>query len=621
MDSECLIDNINSPADLKALTLTELGTLSKEIRALVMECVRENGGHLAANLGVVELTICLHYLFDSPRDKIVWDVGHQTYVHKLLTGRKELFHTLRCMGGLSGFPKRRESEHDIFETGHSSTSISAALGMARARDMAMEDYHVVAVIGDGAMTGGIALEALNDLGHSEEDMLVVLNDNEMSISKNVGGISRHLSNIRTDKRYLLFKKGIENALRKVPLIGKPLAHLVEKTKDALKYMLIPGIIFEEMGLTYMGPVDGHDIPKLMSAMQHAKDMKGPVLLHVITHKGKGWAASEINPEQYHSVAPHKPEDTGKGFSRTLGDTLVKLGEGDPRIVAITAAMPLGTGLAPFGWRFPTRLFDVGIAEQHAVTMAAGLAANGYRPVVAVYSTFLQRAYDQILHDVCLQKLPVVFCLDRAGLVGRDGETHHGAFDLSYLRHMPNMTILAPASPADLKAMIPYALSLDGPVAIRYPKNGVHGSIVKKESFQGGKWSILGEGDRGVIFAVGRMVDRAVQAAAEMREKGINLAVVDACVVKPLDGETLRKMTDKPMWITLEDNAQAGGFGSGVMEWLAGEQMRIPVCAMGLPDDFITHGSVGELDAMLGLDVDGVVKKIEEAMDRCGISRL
>ena len=610
-----ILDQINGPQDLKRLSMEELTALSGELRDLIMDCVRENGGHLAANLGVVELTIALHYLFDSPRDKIVWDVGHQTYIHKLLTGRKDVFHTLRCMGGLSGFPKRRESEHDIFETGHSSTSISAALGMARARDLAMDDYHVVAVIGDGAMTGGMALEALNDLGHSEEDMLVILNDNEMSISKNVGAISTHLSNIRTDKRYLLFKRGIENVLLKVPLIGKPLAHFVEHLKNTLKYMMIPGIIFEEMGLTYMGPVDGHDIPKLLGAMHHAKEMKGPVLLHVITHKGKGWAASETNPEQYHAVSPKNPEDAGKGFSKTLGDTLVSLAENDPRIVAVTAAMPLGTGLAPFGWRFPARLFDVGIAEQHAVTMAAGLAANGYRPVVAVYSTFLQRAYDQILHDVCLQRLPVIFCIDRAGLVGRDGETHHGAFDLSYLRHMPNMTVLAPSCPADLAAMIPYAISLNGPVAIRYPKNGVHSSFVKKESFQGGKWSILGEGDRGVIFAVGRMVDRAVESAEILKRRGIGIAVVDACVVKPLDDEMLRKFIDAPLWITLEDNTLSGGFGGAVTEWLASEDVHVPVCALGLPDAFVPHGSVGELDAMLSLDAEGVADRIETAVGR------
>jgi len=610
-----ILDQINGPQDLKKLKPEELTALSGELRHLIMDCVRENGGHLAANLGVVELTICLHYLYDSPRDKIVWDVGHQTYIHKLLTGRKDLFHTLRCMGGLSGFPKRRESEHDIFETGHSSTSISAALGMARARDLCMEHYHVTAVIGDGAMTGGMALEALNDLGHSEEDMLVILNDNEMSISKNVGAISTHLSNIRTNKRYLLFKRGIENALLKVPLIGKPMARFVEHLKNTLKYMMIPGIIFEEMGLTYMGPVDGHDIPKLLSAMRHAKEMKGPVLLHVITHKGKGWAVSESNPEQYHAVSPKKPENAGKGFSNTLGKTLLDLAGNDPRIVAVTAAMPLGTGLAPFGWRFPKRLFDVGIAEQHAVTMAAGLAANGCRPFVAVYSTFLQRAYDQILHDVCLQRLPVVFCLDRAGLTGRDGETHHGAFDLSYLRHMPNMTVLAPSCPADLAAMIPYAISLNGPVAIRYPKNGVHSSFVKKETFQGGKWSILSEGDRGVIFAVGRMVDRAMESVAILKKRDIAMTVVDACVVKPLDDEMLRRFIDAPLWVTLEDNTLAGGFGSGVAEWLAAEDAHVPVVAMGLPDAFVPHGSVNELDEMLSLDAQGVAGRIEGAVTR------
>lgn len=609
------MDTINGPRDLKKLSQEQLNSLADEIRTLIMECVRENGGHLAANLGVVELTICLHYLYDSPRDKIVWDVGHQTYVHKLLTGRKDLFHTLRCMGGLSGFPKRRESEHDIFETGHSSTSISAALGIARARDLAMEDYRVVAVIGDGAMTGGMALEALNDLGHGEEDMLVILNDNEMSIARNVGAISTHLSNIRTNKRYLLFKRGIENALTKVPLIGKPLARFVEHLKNTLKYMLIPGIIFEEMGLTYMGPVDGHNIPTLLSAMRHAREMKGPVLLHVITHKGKGWAASEINPEQYHSISPQKPEDVGKGFTKTFGDAMVRLGERDPRIVAVTAAMPLGTGLAPFGWRFPSRLFDVGIAEQHAVTMAAGLAANGYRPVVAVYSTFLQRAYDQILHDVCLQSLPVIFCLDRAGLVGRDGETHHGAFDLSFLRQMPNMTILAPSCPEDLGAMLEYALTLESPVAIRYPKNGIHGITVKKEPFQGGKWSILVEGDRGVIFAVGRMAGRAVEAADILREKGILMTVIDACTVKPMDELMLRRMTALPLWVTLEDNTLAGGFGGGVTEWLAAEGVQRPVCAMGLPDHFVPHGSVAELDELLGLDAAGIAARIGEALAR------
>jgi len=620
-----LLEQINDPRDLKALSPKQLILLAKEIRQFVLEHVATTGGHLASNLGVVELTIALHYVYNSPIDKIVWDVGHQCYVHKILTSRRDQFFTLRQKGGLSGFPKRSESVHDIFETGHSSTSLSAALGIARARDMKGEDYHVLAVIGDGALTGGMAYEALNDAGHQDTNLTVILNDNEMSIAPNVGAMAAYLSKIRSSPHYKNMKRRVDKALRSLPVGGDWLADKVEKLKNSFKYLLVSGVLFEELGYTYIGPVDGHDLPLLISILNRAKQTQGPTLIHVVTKKGKGYSFSEANPARYHGVSPFdirrgcvSRPGPYKSYSVVLGQHLTKLAQKDPSIVAITAAMPDGTGLIPFQKQFPDRFFDVGIAEQHAVTFAAGLAINGMKPVVAIYSSFLQRAYDQILHDVCRQNLPVILAIDHAGLVGEDGDTHQGVFDLSYLRHIPNLTILAPKNTSELRYMLDYSLQQNRPIAIRYPK-GYSKVTEKLPSFPltDLSWEILENGRDLVLLAVGSMVETALLAAKILKGQGIQPAVVNARTVKPLDQEMMdRFLQDRcQLWVTLEDNVTEGGFGSSIDEYVMGYEARVKVVNMGIPDRFIAHGSVSELRKDLKLDPAGIAVRICSVLGR------
>jgi len=619
MDGYPVLKCIDSPKDLKRLNMDELKQLAQEIRQFLLEKVSRTGGHLASNLGVVELTIALHYVFDSPFDKIIWDVGHQAYVHKILTGRREQFDSLRQFGGLSGFPKRCESVHDIFDTGHSSTSISAALGMARARDLKNERYSVVAVIGDGALTGGMAFEALNDAGHSKTNLIVVLNDNEMSISENVGALAAYLSKLRSNPSYTRVKKGIDSLLRKIPWVGQYSANLIEKFKNSFKYLVISGMFFEQMGFTYIGPIDGHNLTALIEVMKRATMVEGPVFIHVITEKGKGYDFAEKNPELFHGVPPfdvHSGEIITKGevtFSQAFGQHLVEMAERDPRIVAITAAMPEGTGLIEFKKRFPDRFFDVGIAEQHAVTMAAGLAANGFRPYVAIYSTFLQRAYDQILHDVCLQNLPVVLAVDRAGIVGEDGETHHGVFDISYMRHIPNITIMAPKNINELKEMLDYSLTMKGPVAIRYPKGntGIE-DVFPVRPLEGLKWETIVNGSDCCILSFGRMLKVALEAASILRRDGISARVVNARVIKPLDEQLLMDLSNRiNNWVTLEDSALQGGFGSSINEFVVAHRLPVYVMNLGVSDSFVPQGSVARLLSELELDPNSVAFKIKK----------
>lgn len=620
-----LISKIDSPTDIKKMSNSELQELGKEVRNFLIESVAKTGGHLASNLGVVELTIAIHRVFNSPKDKIIWDVGHQAYVHKLFTGRKHLFHTLRKHKGMSGFPKRCESEHDVFETGHSSTSISAGLGMAKARDILGEKHAVVSIIGDGALTGGMAFEALNHAGHSNTDFIVILNDNAMSISQNVGGLSKYLNRLRSDPTYFKVKNDVENLLNKIPAVGKAMFKTAEKAKDSLKYFLVPGVIFEELGFTYLGPVNGHDLKELTIVLNRAKNINGPVFIHVLTKKGKGYDFAEKNPDKFHGVNPFKVE-TGKAvsvhssesYSAVFGQTLCKLAQENRQIVGITAAMPSGTGLSEFANKYPERFFDVGIAEQHAVTFAAGLAAKGLRPVFAVYSTFLQRAYDQIIHDVCLQNLSVLFCIDRGGLVGNDGETHHGVFDLSFLSHIPNMMIMAPKDGKELKSMMEFAFTHEGPIAIRYPRgesddfSGVS-SDYNVASLQA---EILMKGNDICIFAIGNMVRTAYEAALRLKAENINCTVVNARFAKPLDeARILSEASACPHVITLEDNLIKGGFGSQVLDLLNKKNVYKNIKLLGLPDQFIEHGDNDDLFKLYGLDVDGVVSHAYEMLGK------
>lgn len=612
------LDMINSPKDLKKLTFTQLNALAGEIREFLIDSVSKTGGHLASNLGVVELTIALHKVFSTPHDRIVWDVGHQSYIHKILTGRKNQFSTLRKLGGLSGFPKVNESEHDSFNTGHSSTSISAALGLAKARDLKKEKYSVVAVIGDGALTGGVAFEALNDAGRSPNNLIVVLNDNEMSIAKNVGGLSTYLNRIRTEPVYFKVKEDIDFILNKIPAIGKSMAKTVQRAKGSIKYMIMPGALFEELGFTYIGPVDGHNISHLTQVFNRAKNMKGPILIHVYTTKGKGYSFAEEDPDIFHGISSFNIE-TGKitnkkvvpDYSAVFGDAMVDAAEKDERIVAITAAMPIGTGLSKFLKKYPERIFDVGIAEQHAVTFAAGLARSGLKPVVAVYSSFLQRAYDQIIHDVAMQNLHVVFAIDRAGVVGADGETHQGVYDLSFLSHIPHMTIMAPSCFEELRRMLNYALmEHNGPIAIRYPRGGECYPVpITEIPIASGKAELLRSGRDLTFIAAGKMVGIALEAAAKLADKGINIEVINIRSVKPLDTDMIITSALKTGFIvTLEDNTTIGGLGAGVLKCLSEHNIRnVRVKLKGYPDEFIPHGSVNELLEMYGLDTDSIVK--------------
>ncbi|MDK2887582.1 MAG: 1-deoxy-D-xylulose-5-phosphate synthase [Thermoanaerobacter sp.] len=616
-----LLAKINSPADLRALDINDLQQLAFEIRQEIIETVARNGGHLAPNLGVVELTLALHRVFQTPRDKIIWDVGHQSYVHKLVTGRRPVFHTLRQFGGISGFPRPQESEHDAFGTGHSSTSISAALGLALARDLKGDNYSVVAVIGDGAMTGGMAFEALNHAGHHKTGLIVVLNDNEMSIAPNVGGLARYLSRLRTDPMYSRGKEELEQLLKRIPAIGPRVIKVVDRIKDSLKYLVVPGMFFEELGFIYLGPIDGHDIQTMISVFQQAKATRGPVLVHVLTRKGRGYRPAEENAGKFHGIGPFEIK-TGRvikkpgqppSYTEVFGRSLVELARQDERIVAITAAMPSGTGLDQFAAAFPERFFDVGIAEQHAVTLGAGLAAGGLKPVVAIYSTFLQRAYDQVLHDVCLQNLPVTFALDRAGLVGEDGATHHGVFDFAYLRSIPNLVLMAPGDENELRRMLKTALEYPGPAALRYPRSAGTGCPLDEEilPLPVGKAQVLREGDDVTLLAAGSMVSVASEAAMLLEQQGIQAAVINARFIKPLDEECISRYALRTRRVvTIEEHVLQGGFGSAVLELLGDRGLRnVQVVRLGIPDEFIQHGSREILLARCGLTVEVLVNTV------------
>lgn len=616
-----ILETINSPADVKALSLDELKQLAEEIRQFLISVISKTGGHLAPNLGVVELSLALHRVFSTPEDKIVFDVGHQSYIHKIVTGRREQFPTLRQYGGLSGFPKRSESEHDAFGTGHSSTSISAALGMAVARDLQGKDYNVVAVIGDGSMTGGMAFEALNNAGTLHKKMIVVLNDNEMSISKNVGAMSEYLYQLRTGETYNKIKHDIEGWLKNMEF-GTDVLKAIRRLKGSVKYLMVPTSIFEELGFTYLGPVDGHDLQGLTEVLQAAKKIDGPVLVHVLTKKGKGYKPAEESPNKFHGTGPFEIA-TGKKianpnapitYTEVFGKTLTELANEDKEIIGITAAMPDGTGMSTFAKAHPERFFDVGIAEQHAVTSAAGAAAAGMKPVAAIYSTFLQRAYDSVLHDICMQKLHVTLCLDRAGLVGDDGYTHHGVFDYAYLRSMPEMTIMAPKDENELRHMLKTAVDYDGPVSVRYPRGSGVGVEISEpmHSWPIGKAEVLREGKNVCLWAIGSMVQSALQAADKLAEQGISAGVVNMRFAKPLDEELLLEhATQYGKIVTLEEGVLQGGVGSAVLEKLNAAKMlqKCQVLTLGIPDEFVLHGDKKLLFKDLGLDVETIADKI------------
>jgi 1-deoxy-D-xylulose-5-phosphate synthase len=615
----------NPLAALKELPESELPLLAEDLRKEIVKTVSANGGHLASSLGVIELTIALHRVFNTPEDKIVWDVGHQAYAHKLLTGRYGRFHTLRQLDGISGFPKREESPHDCFNVGHSSTSISAALGMATARDAKGTKERVVAVIGDGSLTAGLAFEALNQAGHLKKDLLVILNDNEMSISPNVGALSSFFSRKLTSDFFVRLKRETEHFLDNVPKIGKDLRRLAKKAEEAVKGFLTPGMLFEAFDFDYVGPIDGHKLDELIQTLENITHMDGPILMHVVTKKGKGYHPAEENPPLYHGVGPFDPvtgavkkgSNNAPSYTAVFGDTLTKLAETDDRIVAITAAMLEGTGLKAFAKQFPERFFDVGIAEQHAVTFAAGMATQGLKPVLAIYSTFLQRAYDSVLHDVCLQNLPVVFALDRGGLVGADGPTHHGVFDLSYLRHIPNMVFMIPRDENYLRHAIVTALNFKGPFAFRYPRGvGTGVPEEKPRLFEIGQGEVLRKGKDGVFFAVGVLVAEALAAAETLSMDGIDFAVIDPVFLKPLDRELLVSEGVKTGFVvTIEENVLQGGFGSAILELFSDAGINVPVKRIGIPDKFVEQGSQTELRARYGLDANGIAAIVKEALKK------
>ena len=611
-----LLEKINSPADLKKLKADQLPALAEEIRNFLLETVSTTGGHLGSNLGTVELSIALHYCFNSPSDKIIWDVGHQAYTHKILTGRRERFHTQRQYKGLSGFPKRCESEHDAFGVGHSSTSISAALGMAAAASLDGLPSHSIAVIGDGSLTGGMAFEALNQAGHLKKNLIVILNDNEMSISKNVGAFSAFISRKMTGRYYRDLKKEMQILLKHIPAFGTDILHFARRAENSLKGFLTPGSLFEALGFDYLGPLDGHDLSQLVEVFNNINELDGPLLVHVMTTKGKGYKPAEETPAKYHGVGVFDVA-TGKGaakpaiksYTDLFGETMVQLAEEDAKIVAITAAMPDGTGLNPFSQRFPERFFDVGIAEQHAMTFAAGLAADGFRPVVAIYSTFVQRAYDQVFHDICLQNLPVTIAMDRAGLVGDDGPTHHGVFDLSYLRHLPGITVMAPKDENELRHMLKTAVYAGTPMALRYPRGSGFGVEMDRElkCLEIGKGEQLLDGTDVTIIAIGATVYPALQAAEALRLKGISAGVVNARFVKPLDAELILDVARRTgRIITVEENALQGGFGSAVLELLYDNNLQhVLVRRLGLPDHYVEQGSQAQLRKDVGIDAEGI----------------
>ncbi len=619
-----VLATLAGPEELKRFSLTQLKELAEEIRTVIIQTVARNGGHLAPNLGVVELTLALHYVFNSPRDKIIWDVGHQCYTHKLLTGRAGVFSTLRTCGGLSGFPKREESPHDAFNTGHSGTSISAALGIATAKDLKREAAKVVAVIGDGSLTAGEAFEGLNQAGHLNKDLIVVLNDNEMSISNNVGALSSFLSKRLTGKGFVQFKREMESFFKSLPGIGESILQWAKKSEDSLTGFFTPGMLFSALHFDYVGPVRGHRLEALIETFENIRHLEAPVLVHVLTTKGKGYPPAEKDPTRFHGVGPFEIESgeplglkngAPVTYTRVFGDTVTALAEKDFRVVAVTAAMTEGTGLDEFARRFPRRFFDVGIAEQHAVTFAAGLASEGLRPIVAIYSTFMQRAYDQILHDVCLPDLPVILALDRSGIVGEDGPTHQGLFDLSYLRPLPNLTVMAPKDERELRNLLASALTYDTPAAIRYPRGEGLGVPLEGDPdiIPRGQWEWLEAGEQTAILAVGNMVTPALQASRLLKDEGISAAVINARFIKPLDEALLQELAARfPLLFTVEENVLLGGFGSAVLEALqrlgrTGNRIR----SLGVPDRFITHGSPRELRRLCGLDTEGIIQAIRE----------
>lgn len=601
-----MIEKINSPEDIKKLKINEKQQLAEEIRKYIIEVVSENGGHLASNLGVVELTIALHSIFDVPTDKIIWDVGHQSYVHKIITGRREELKNIRKLNGIAGFPKTKENEADCFNTGHSSTSISAALGMARARDLQGKENNVIAVIGDGALTGGMALEALNDAGWSKSKMTVILNDNEMSISPNVGGLNKFLGKLRTKKLYTRTNNLIKKQISSIPIIGKPAVRAIQKIKRAIKQLVIQRMFFEDIGFTYFGPVDGHNIEKLESVLTMSKQINGPVLIHVLTTKGKGYEIAEKNADKFHATSPFNADTgepkkkKGKDYSKVFGDKLIQLAKENDKIVAVTASMKDGTGLTEFAHEFPYRLFDVGIAEQHAVTMAAGMAKEGMIPVVPIYSSFYQRAYDQVIHDVALQNLPVIMCVDRAGIVGADGETHQGTLDMAFFRLVPNLTIMAPKDFKELEDMLEFSVKLKKPVVIRYPRGGEDSNIKfeKHSDIEQGKAEIIQEGTDISIIAIGKMVAKAMKIAKELSEKQQkSVEVINTRFLKPFDEETIKSSIEKTKnIITIEDGTKINGLATAIKELIVDNNIQdVKVQTYAYPDEFIQHGSVDELE--------------------------
>lgn len=613
-----IIDKVNWPEDVKKLTIKEKEGLAEELREKTISAVSKTGGHLASNLGVVELTIALHSCFNMPEDKIVWDVGHQTYIHKMLTGRKDKFDTLRQMDGIAGFPRTSESEYDSFDTGHSSTSISVALGMARARDVLGKKHKVVAVIGDGAMTGGMALEALNDAGISKTNLIVILNDNEMSISKNTGGLSMFLAKLRTKKAYINSNVSAKDFIRKIPVIGEKIVTLTVKVKNSIKQLIIPKMYFENIGFRYLGPINGHSIQDLEEIFNISKELDGPVLIHVLTKKGKGYKFAEENPNKYHSTSAfnietgEKKSSSGKDYSKVMGDKLTELARNDDKIVAVTAAMEDGTGLHKFAEEFPNRFFDVEIAEQHALGMVAGMAKEGLKPVIPIYSSFLQRGYDQLIHDIAMQELPVVVCVDRAGIVGNDGETHQGILDLSFLNTVPKMNVIAPKNFEELEKMIEFAVNFDKPIAIRYPRGGEGKyQFSKCDEIVLGKAEMLREGSDVTIVAIGKMVSYAMEVADELQKKGIEAEVINARFVKPIDNETITGSLGKTKrLVTIEDNVINCGLASSVKSVLE-EAEEIRVLNVGYPDEFVKHGTVSDIEKKYGMDVQSIVKRVCE----------
>ena len=612
-----ILEQIKGANDIKAVSPSKYDELAQELREFIIHSVSETGGHLASNLGVVELTMALHLCLDLPKDKIIWDVGHQSYTHKILTGRKDEFAGLRSFGGMSGFPKHRESQCDAFDTGHSSTSISAALGYVRAREIKGEDYTVVAVIGDGSMTGGMAYEALNNAARLNSNLIIILNDNKMSISENVGGMSKYLNRIRTNESYVELKSDVETALRKIPGIGDSVAKGVKKSKDSLKQLLIPGGFFEDLGIEYMGPVDGHNMTQLLRVIKTAKKEKRAVLVHVITQKGRGYKPAEVNPSEFHGVGKFDVESgqisksPNMTYTEAFSKAMLYIGTKDERVVAVSAAMPSGTGLVKFSKRFPKRFFDVGIAEEHAVTFSGGLAAAGLKPYVAIYSSFFQRAYDQIIHDVCIPDLPVVFCIDRAGIVGADGETHQGILDLSFFSSIPGMTVFAPKNKFELYDIMKFSLDFEHPLAIRYPRGDAYeGEQQHRAPIVYGKSELLYQGEQVALVAVGSMVETAIEVKDQLEEAGLHATVVNARFVKPLDTDMLDDLCEKHnMIVTLEENVLRGGFGEAVSDYYMIKGSPVCVRHVGIPDVYVEHGNVALLKQSIGMDAWAISSKI------------